>query len=158
MSLPADGAALKRPKRFILQGDQATGFPFPIPTTYPIPTLPGTGPRPASRNPQASPNAGGSAQQTGAMPLPADIDALLSSAQVSCPVKRSAEDIRITLNDGMMSKLYTRLVGELDLTETATSYAEALKHFRHPGYLDQTKVYIIFSTNETVRDPSFSLC
>lgn len=140
----AHGRAAGRQKRFILSEDTATGFPFPVPTTYPIPTLPNNpgAITPPSRSTSRL-SGGGFAAPQAATPMNSmsmDLASVLNAAQVSCPVKRSTDHIRLYLDDNILAALYARLVGKLDVSRVAMTYADVLQHFVQPSQQYLTKV------------------
>jgi len=138
--ISADGALIPRQKRFILQSDSVTDGAFPIPTTYPIPTLPG---------PRVPTPAAGITYAPGSTPvyeaavvgsLGTGVSDLVDSAHVTCPTKRSTDHIRLTLDDKTMHALYRHLVGELDDSVAAATYEQALNTFRYPLHKTDQKV------------------
>ena len=138
--ISADGALIPRQKRFILQSDSVTDGAFPIPTTYPIPTLPG---------PRVPTPAAGITYAPGSTPvyeaavvgsLGTGVSDLVDSAHVTCPTKRSTDHIRLTLDGKTMHALYRHLVGELDDSVAAATYEQALNTFRYPLHKTNQKV------------------
>ncbi|XP_052226783.1 uncharacterized protein LOC127841770 [Dreissena polymorpha] len=120
-----NGVVLRRKKRFILQQDTVvspptTKFPFPIPTTYPFPTLPNriTTPRstPSPQSIYQQPAFGlvGMAAGSGYVPGSIPIAAILNSVPINCPKKREASSRRILLEEELMKGLYQALVGVHD--------------------------------------------
>ncbi|KAL4231712.1 hypothetical protein ACF0H5_009288 [Mactra antiquata] len=113
-----------RRKRFLLQRDVITqGFPYPTPTTYPVPTI--------SIENQDAPLVpmiiarviGPQTVLTGS--------SLTRAVHVPCPVKRSSDFQRVLLDDKLMKELYLELVGDIDQEFVAMDEYEAATNFKH---------------------------
>ncbi|XP_052770920.1 uncharacterized protein LOC128210610 [Mya arenaria] len=114
-----------REKRFVLQRG-TTRFAFPIPTTYPIPTLPlYTGITPPTVSTRTWPT-----NKPGIFFTP-PTQSIINATQINCPAKRDASRQRVLLDDNLLKQVYLELIGNYDQRVTAATAEEAAKNFQH---------------------------